>query len=239
MLKDLLIKYLASGLIYRAYSLRPESATKSIVQETNQIKYQHGMIVYRAKVSASACHSSSLCQLVRAIRLHILLHSRVLALHTRLNERRVSKDEERRGADEPEQSREGGRPPEEGNANDKKAGVERLLGHDVVADLHWLRSPFVYCDETTNQESESDQQERVGNQGVHRQNRHYDAIVARKVSCIVRNASSSLVKVCRPREPLVIKKLGNRSQSAQPRFSELLDGFLGTKDNVHGVDTGG
>lgn len=47
-------------------------------------------------------------------------------------------DNEARRADEPEKGAEWGGPPEEGKADDEETDVQRLLGHDVVADLHWL-----------------------------------------------------------------------------------------------------
>jgi len=48
-------------------------------------------------------------------------------------------NDESRGADEPEEGAKGRRPPKEGKANDEQTDVQRLLGNDVVADLHWLR----------------------------------------------------------------------------------------------------
>ena len=70
---------------------------------------------------------------------YAILDSSVLAFHPRLDYACVSKDEHPRGADEPEESAEGGGPPEEGQANDKQSRVEGLLGHDLITHLHRLR----------------------------------------------------------------------------------------------------
>ena len=51
----------------------------------------------------------------------------------------MRKDEHARGADEPEESAEGGGPPEEGQANDEQSRVEGLLGYDLITHLHRLR----------------------------------------------------------------------------------------------------
>ena len=48
----------------------------------------------------------------------------------------MAEDEHGGGADEPEEGAEGGRDPEEGDADHEEAGVERLLRDDVLADLY-------------------------------------------------------------------------------------------------------
>ncbi len=63
----------------------------------------------------------------------------VLALDPWLHKGGMEYNDESRGADEPEEGAQGRRPPKEGEANDEQADVQRLLGYDVVADLHWLR----------------------------------------------------------------------------------------------------
>lgn len=51
----------------------------------------------------------------------------------------MAEDEDGGGADEPEKGTERGRDPEEGDADHEEAGVERLLGDNVLADLYWVR----------------------------------------------------------------------------------------------------
>lgn len=67
-----------------------------------------------------------------------ILHFSVLALDAGFDEGCVGEDEHRGRADEPEEGHDRGRPPEEGQADHEERGVERLLGHDVFADLHRL-----------------------------------------------------------------------------------------------------
>ena len=69
---------------------------------------------------------------------YAILDSVVLAFHPRLDYAGVRKNEHPRGADEPEESAEGGGPPEEGQANDEQSRVEGLLGHDLITHLHRL-----------------------------------------------------------------------------------------------------
>ena len=71
-------------------------------------------------------------------RLYGVLHLRVLALDAGLHERRVPNDEDAGRADYPEDGAERGREPEQRDADHEEAGVQRLLRHDVVADLHGL-----------------------------------------------------------------------------------------------------
>jgi hypothetical protein len=53
-----------------------------------------------------------------------LLYVRVLALDAGLDHARVAEDDDRRGADEPEDDADGRRDPEERDANDEESGVE-------------------------------------------------------------------------------------------------------------------
>ncbi len=62
----------------------------------------------------------------------------VLALDAGLHHGRVAEDEDGGGADEPEEGAEGRRDPKEGDADHEEAGVERLLGDNVLADLYWV-----------------------------------------------------------------------------------------------------
>ena len=50
----------------------------------------------------------------------------------------MREDEERGGADEPEERGERGREPEHREPDDEERGVERLLGDELVAHLHRL-----------------------------------------------------------------------------------------------------
>lgn len=52
----------------------------------------------------------------------------------------MSENEDGGGANEPEDGAEGGGEPEEGDANHEEAGVERLLGDRVLADLNRVGS---------------------------------------------------------------------------------------------------
>lgn len=76
----------------------------------------------------------------RVFCLDALLHLGILALDTRLNERRMSQDKNRRGTDEPEERADGRGEPEKGEADDEETCVEGLLSHDVISNLHWLGS---------------------------------------------------------------------------------------------------
>lgn len=60
----------------------------------------------------------------------------------------MSKNENRRGADEPEERADGRGEPEKGKADDEETCVEGLLGHDVFSNLHWLGSCVNIRDET-------------------------------------------------------------------------------------------
>ena len=58
----------------------------------------------------------------------------------------MAEDEDGGSADEPEDGAEGGREPEEGDADHEEAGVERLLGDRVLADLDRVgRCWYIVC----------------------------------------------------------------------------------------------
>lgn len=78
-------------------------------------------------------------QLTKTERLDGVLDGRVLTLDAGLHDGGVAEDEDGGGADEPEDGAEGGREPEEGDADDEEARVERLLRDDVLPDRNRVR----------------------------------------------------------------------------------------------------
>lgn len=72
----------------------------------------------------------------------------------------------------------------ERHANDKEAGVEGLLGDDVFANLGWARGQLVDGHEAPDEEQDSEEQERVGENRVDAETCDHDGVVAAEVPCL-------------------------------------------------------
>jgi len=109
----------------------------------------------------------------------------VFALNTWLYDARMTKDDDRRGSNEPEEGSEGGCPEEERDPNHAKTSVERLLGDCVVAELKRVRAKLVDQRKTSDEENEGSQQPQVIQNGINSQDQDDQHVIPREVPGIV------------------------------------------------------
>lgn len=177
------------------------------------------------------------------------LDARVLARDGRLDERRVSQDEDRAAAHEPEHEREGVGEPEQHDACVSRAhtyrrqtapctapfasrrgcrpasarALRKSWAHDVPKRLIAAKPPTRMPTATIRSGAMMLRETAAHVQAIHGKQHNHHRIVARKVPRVVRETLHGLVGIPRAADAVVVHKLVQRPHRRETRLAEVLE----------------
>lgn len=140
------------------------------------------------------------------------LDTGVLAANGRLDESRMTQDQERRAPHQPEHESKRTREPQQRDTDHKQSRIQTLLRDHVLSNLHRLRCEPIDRPEAEHEEEDGEQEQSVVDHSINSEQRYDDGVVARKVACVVSDTLERFVGILWTRDALMVKEFAEWAQ---------------------------